>query len=315
MTAPHRPRKLPSLPEPLDRSEWDFGGVSDDQIEACFWWEYCRESEEISADIAKLARSWHDTNDTASDNEANERALRESDSVHLLGRDILAGFVWLQRTGHFPGPWVKLKPKIQAIVAGEKKYEGKGKDRMLVEVSLGLIRSMMPTAACIAEDEIVMPKCRLPSIVSHSAKGDYICIALPKIRTGQVHRGQEESRLRSLALTVDWAANDSEIVKVLAAWLKQNRPEKFPEHKHFPAVTVFGESLRRKNGELVDCRAALRWLGVLRRERHIEETLPTGHKDTAFKKLYPGSIRGKQAADARSVICLLESMLNPRAKS
>lgn len=314
MTAPHRPRKLPRLPPPLDPSEWNFDEVGEDQIEACFWWEYCRESEEISADIAKVARNWHDTDDTAADNKANERALREADSVHLLGRDILRGLVWLQRIGHFPGSWMKLKPKIQAILAGEKKYAGKGKDRILVEVSMGLIRSMMPTAACVVEDELIVAKNHLQSMVSHSEKGDYVGITLPRIRSGQI-REQQENRLRSILVTVDWRANDSEISKVLEAWLKQNRPSNYPEHKHLPVVTVFGESLRRKNGELIECRVALRWLGVLRREKHIEKTLPAGYKDKAFQKLYPGSARGKQAADARSVIYLLESKAQPREAS
>lgn len=312
MTAPHRPRKLPRLPAPLDPSEWDFDKVDDDQIEGCFWWEYCRESEEISAEIAKLRRDFRDTDDVSADSDVNERALRASDSIHLLGRDVLRDFVWLQELGHFPGPWLKLKPRIQAIIAGEKVYTGEGKDRVLKETSLGVIRSMMPGAADITADKLVMRKDGLESKVS-LAKDDYIIFTLPKYRTGQMRAG-DSGRLRSLMITVDWRANDSEIVKVFAAWLKRNRPDNFPQHKHFPAVTVFGEVLRRKNGELVDYRVALRWLGVLRREKHIEETLPSGSKDAAFKKLYPGFVRGKQASEARSVISLLESLAQPRAK-
>lgn len=208
-------------PKPLPpREEYDFSAINPEEIDAACWWEYLRESSRARAAV---------------------EIYRNSD--RLLPADIepirdITGTMLLSLLSHVDGfpatPWLSLSEA----------------DRTSATL---FIRGELAPAAWITPDAYIANK----SEVKPGAPPFQQCLEVRLPILGGSPRALGTTR-RSILLTVNWEANNEQILETIAQWLKKNRPGECANTKRRPILTGGNKKFTSQYAD------AIRWLGPRR---------------------------------------------------
>ncbi len=235
--------------EPLLRNEWDFDTVPDNELVACCYWEYARESAFIRDLRKRSLECWkplyakcgglslpeeqrlhQDLQKAQSIGYASEVFLRgiscPPDGVFPDAPPLKPGRVY-QTTGSFPKPW-------QSLTVAERRYRsqiGTDVERIpLVPFKRGIsldaqdIRDWTKTQGAKAEAEREKVRRENPKLNEETLlrlhKFKY-----PEIKPSLYWAGGREVTV----VAIDWGSfTNDEIVNYFRRWVKVNRPDQFP---------------------------------------------------------------------------------------
>ena len=264
-------KQIKGFVEPLRQEDWNFGDVPNQELIACCYWEYARESAFIR-DTLRCYREWWA--EGGKRNKASDELFARTDRIQsggsgagmlLHGCAFKAGIVWQSTdreredyrhpdappiTGSFPNAWQTLTAEERAyrshidsdverlpLVPFERGHVVDAKD---IVQSVEVQRRQIDAA----NDQVRRAN---PTLTEEA-----LCRAgklrFPTIQPSIYHVGGKEFTV----IGIEWGSfTDDEITTYFRRWVKANRPA------NVPAPNAQGRKLR-------DWRVALNRLGTMR---------------------------------------------------
>lgn len=249
----------------MKREEWDFSGLPDAELDACFYYEFARSADVIKNGVTawrksflKLATvkiawfnaptdSWLPGTIRHSDDAEFEKytaAMIDDDAANAVKPKSLSHIDarmldFVSAFDEFPNkPWqlIKDSPIKQKFAKEWKVPDSNDPNLCLTDLTANLS-------------------------VWHGMN----LSALEMIQAAEHHPSNRQIRLTHHVFGFSWNYRNKELVAAFEAWLNTNRPAHFPEQTHAKSVTGFGWQrfpFRKEN--------ALGWLGVLRRRKSVK---------------------------------------------
>lgn len=229
-----RARELPEL-------DWNFDSVSDDELVACCYWEYARESAFLRELRQRCYESYQ--SDGSRDSELHAD-LQRVQAIGQLANHFLCGFfrppedaskdetsfkrgVSCHATGCFPKPW-------QAINKQERDYRTRLPDFSLPAWPMAFERGTASDARWIAEwaesrryelDEMnARARRRNPRLAEHGCRENGELLS-PNFPPRLIYRSGREVTV----VYIDWGAfTNEQIIQCFRKWVRDNRPADLP---------------------------------------------------------------------------------------
>jgi len=237
---------MSSKPPALEREEWDFSKVPNNELAGCCWWEYARESAFIR-DVRKRCLESRRT-DAPNDEQLHQdlqklQSIGDASEVYLRGCFLEPGIVYQSFderlpnfrhpesqpiTGSFPDPWQSLSP-------GERACRS-----LVANYGNGIIPKPIDRGRGYEAEDIAK---------SFRSRWDQVMAAFHELQRknpgkSEVQLREEgklgphdeippslywESGLEITVLRIAWAnyTND-ELVKAFRKWVKEHRPKEIP---------------------------------------------------------------------------------------
>jgi len=235
----------------IDREEWDFSDVPDGELAVCRLWEYARESLTIRS---LCERTW----------EATRGKLRGARECQLVRKEFYKLFNHLGRASilfqegiygfedtalattfqtPFPKSWQRLSIEQRRVLTATANW-----DVREVTNTPPFRRAQLPHVKALAEFKPQAMKAIFGKENVSVHEFFHAGEKLRRICPNYLYRNGTEV----LAVEIQWgAATNDELVAAFNEWLRENNP---------PGV----KRPDRRGRKLVDLRAALDWLGMMR---------------------------------------------------
>lgn len=264
----------------LPRGEWDFAGVPDAELDACFYYEYARASDLIRAGIAewrkcvptlaKIQAEWlgAPTSTWAPGN------IRHTDEREFHAY-VAAMIAYVDANALKPTTLGKVDSRISDLVSSLSEFP----DVCWQSLRNSALKSALAKSFKVPDsnDAAQNPQMCLADFTSQLFKWHQFGFsAWEVIQKATSHTSNAQLSPSFPLFCVSWNYRDEELLAAFDAWLKKNRPSHFPEPDRI-RKTIGISWQRLPFGK----RTALEYLGVYRRKQMCACTWPE------FVELWP----------------------------
>ena len=257
---------IPALPE----ADWMFDEDAMDarELNACYWWEYCRSSVAVRSAVRDMttAEGWERGFKRAAASVVTFGAINFLRSINKrFGAEVFPATSWK----------VFKNMKVGVMVGASNGKRGDPDGAQLAGFQwMSLLETLPPPPIKISEAGIGVRSGQIHASaqeVEDDSTG-YI-VTLPIL--GGAARGQVDARTSRL-LTIDWSFSNQEIEEAFRAYLETpaGRPAEFPNPRRGMRVAPNGSKEEESQ------KAALGWLSIWRRKQVCSWS--------RFESLYPG---------------------------
>jgi hypothetical protein len=243
---------------PLQREDWDFCSVPDNEVYACQWWEYARESARIRAFYNPAGSDFFQSVGMAPERQRPNRTTKIEAHRHLVD-PIRVQFARFLREYALPVNQTMQRAREHGIAAEALDYPWQCLPSDLRRAVLEDLAPYSTKMPCLT----FLPFNRCSDLRDLGiADEDYRCAQL-----------DQQTGIERFRAQVEWAEfTDSQIVEAFRVWVKENRPL---------GVGHSDQRGKRNSGGLD---ARLHWVGILRLMSAIPFTRAQTLRPDAWKR-------------------------------